>query len=131
MTPERQRIVIAEACGWTQCQPRASVTDTPWISGINPEPAKIVAVVERDGTHRAARESDYGFETLPDYPNDLNAMHDAERVLLPLHWPAYLSYLSARTGDGTLHTEKRLCHAAAARRAEAFLRTLNLWENES
>lgn len=64
----------------------------------------------------------------PDYCNDLNAMHEAEKVLigdepenseiwsdfqtnLIIACPAYLSY-----------------HATARQRAEAFLRTLGKWE---
>jgi hypothetical protein len=63
-------------------------------------------------------------EFIPDYCNDLNAMHKAEETLTGLlldkyvdncmaeveYWPSHLLYLSAR------------------RRAEAFLQTIGKWE---
>lgn len=63
-----------------------------------------------------------------DYLNDLNAMHEAEKVLGEfgtLIWRQYQSYISK--GDIAV-----LCgvipHATASQRAEAFLRTLGLWK---
>ena len=60
---------------------------------------------------------------IPDYLNDLNAMHEAERTMGdPQLWDEYQSYLSdAMRNIGWIY------HATAAQRAEAFLRTLNLW----
>jgi hypothetical protein len=55
MTPEAQRIAIAEACGW---KPLFISCD---LNG-NPFPGQDVP---------------------PDYLNDLNAMHEAENVLNP------------------------------------------------
>ena len=60
----------------------------------------------------------------PDYLNDLNAMHEAEKVLTNEHWETYAGHLAE------LHqplASFRFLHATAAQRAEAFLRTLNLW----
>ena len=63
---------------------------------------------------------------IPDYLNDLNAMHEAEQTMGdPQLWVEYQSYLS----DVMAHVGW-LYHAAAAQRAEAFLRTLNLWKSE-
>jgi predicted Zn-dependent protease len=67
---------------------------------------------------------------LPDYLNDLNAMHEAERMLLAKCgndpqddlWIYYLA---------NLLMSAPLClreHATAAQRAEAFLRTIGKWE---
>jgi hypothetical protein len=60
----------------------------------------------------------------PDYLNDLNAMHEAERTMGdPQLWDEYQSYLSdAMRNIGWIY------HATAAQRAEAFLKTLNLWK---
>jgi hypothetical protein len=62
---------------------------------------------------------------IPDYLNDLNAMHEAENILSSEKWQRrdYIDYLSE--DDQWLHV-----HSTAAQRAEAFLRTLNLWEND-
>lgn len=59
----------------------------------------------------------------PDYCNDLNAMHEAENSMKI---------------DDLKHYQIMLCdwleadwgRASASTRAEAFLRTLNLWEDE-
>lgn len=100
MTPEEQRIAIAEACGLERCHPYNQFDDfTPrwyWKGGY------------------------YNLEELPDYLNDLNAMHEARLFL-------------TRCEDRSKY-ENRLrdicgsycdaIHATAAQRAEAFLKTI-------
>ena len=124
MTPEKQRIAIAEACGWK------------WY------------VAERVG-ERFLRPPDYQppFHTIrlangsepqsdedlhcPDYLNDLNAMHEAEKTLKFEQIVFYANELLSLTK--TYAPEEHLyalCHATAAQRAEAFLKTLGLWEDE-
>jgi O-succinylbenzoate synthase len=64
---------------------------------------------------------------IPDYLNDLNAMHEAEEVL-QRHmekWWNYVSKLAVANSTLGLGGE---AHATAAQRAEAFLKTLGLWE---
>jgi hypothetical protein len=96
MTPEQQRIAIAEACGWTEMRMGASD-----LIGTSP-----------DG--RISWQ-------LPDYLNDLNAMHEAEKVLTKEQRWEYIGNL------GTEEAFTWTClHATAAQRAEAFLKTLNL-----
>ena len=62
---------------------------------------------------------------LPDYINDLNAMHEAEKVLMDYcdGWEDYCHKIKRHfvTSDGAIR-------ATAAQRAEAFLKTLNLWK---
>ncbi len=91
MKPEQQRIAIAEACGMIR------YSDTHWLTS----------------------EDDGEVIPLPDYLNDLNAMHDAEKVLNLDQWHYYKQWLGefSRTQNGV--------HATAAQKAEAFLRTLN------
>ena len=82
--------------------------------------------------------------TIPDYLKDLNAMHEVEKVLTEsqqsefadrlntLHSVADLTYPEPNTRGfrKDLFSEAfHLIHATAAQRAEAFLRTLNLWES--
>lgn len=94
MNPEQQRIAIAKACG----------------------------IHLHDGDHAP---SNYIFPSdLPDYLNDLNAMHEAEKTLDDNQWEFYwYKMANITTGRPT-----RVCHATAAQRAEAFLKTLNLWK---
>ena len=68
-----------------------------------------------------------------DYLNDLNAMHEAEKVLTPYTRPEYLCQLfdAATRGRSGLYPvdENYLSHhATASQRAEAFLRTIGKWE---
>jgi hypothetical protein len=104
MTPEQQRIKIAEACGW-------EILNTPTLYG--------------DFACYAKDPSGQEFPGIPDYLTDLNAMHEAEKVLLAdvRHlepYKKYLAYLTCAAGEPVYH-------ATAAQRAEAFLRALNLW----
>jgi len=100
MTKEQQRIAIAEACGWTpvqcrKCKPSVCTCDTD-----KPNP-----------------------NTPPDYLNDLNAMHEAEKVL---------DYNQRRDMEDSVSFQFAVYpfHATATQRAEAFLRTIEKWEEE-
>ena len=117
MNKEAQRIAIAEACGWTgiRMSRRWEFSDDPccaadW-SGLCPNTE--------------------GWEHLPDYLNDLNAMHESEKVLRnerntgyfqPGGFGHYRGLLMSTLG----HADSCI-HATAGQRAEAFLRTLNKW----
>jgi hypothetical protein len=128
MSPEAQRIAIAEACGWSMCRPRASEFSTPWISGLNPNPDEIVEVIPCDGSPaRKPNESDYGWETIPNYLTDLNAMHEAEKAVLMKDVRLYIDY--ARQLEKICGGIMDSVFATAAQRAEAFLRTLGKWED--
>ena len=103
MNPEQQRVAIAEACG------RVQRPDGSWFP-IG---------------------KDYGSAGIPDYLNDLNAMHEAEKVLGAC-WPTYCEHLLeiVEPEPRTLEICHRwnLLHATASQRAEAFLRTIGKWE---
>ena len=60
----------------------------------------------------------------PDYLNDLNAMHEAEKTLddSSLGLVSYHNILAS-----ICKTHRDCVRATAAQRAEAFLRTLSLW----
>ncbi len=114
MTPEQKRIKIAEACGWKNIRelddlyPDGSVACGVWWQGENPN--------GQDG------------DLIPDYFNDLNAMHEAEKVLTDGQSATYQRALETSrrfTGAAEFYT----FHATATQRAEAFGRTLGLWED--
>jgi len=105
MNNEKQRIAIAEACGWKE------IAD--WgAGGIN-------------GKHP----TEPWVEVIPDYLADLNAMHEAEKVLhgqLNLWW----NYMDALENSSVEVNPLGLgshIHATAEQRAEAFLRTIGKW----
>lgn len=117
MSPEAQRIAIAEACGWKQ-----------HADGV--------------GFYQGEFHAFKASHKLPDYLNDLNAMHEAEKVIPQLDRCLYHGNLIKSTGpDGIVdlvddYGERStsestsfyaLIHATASQRAEAFLRTLGKW----
>jgi hypothetical protein len=114
MKPEAQRIAIAEARGW---KPNGA------------------GYWHKDGDVRGLYFEDleeFGHtDPLPDYLNDLNAMHEAEKLLSPKEFECYRWTLWGQCKQ-PLVTERHRAylHATAAQRAEAFLKTLNLWTDE-
>ena len=114
MKPEQQRIAIAIASGWrfdkSRERQKAGYLVLPG-DGLN-------VTVWRDGTFGSERH-------LPDYLNDLNAMHAAEARLSDEQWEAYLFELNELIGHN--HRVQFAVSATAGQRAEAFLRTLGLW----
>jgi len=97
MTPEQQRIAIAVAC-------RGVFVDDSWHY-----PNGVKAIIT------------------PDYLNDLNAMHDAEKILSPTSEIEWHNQLQNVCGCSW----RVMIRATAAQRAEAFLRTLGRWEEEA
>ena len=130
MTPEKQRIAIAEACGY-------KIIDSPTAEGFvrlqKPDGNPVCSVGEesRDNIWPAA----ITWNWIPDYLNDLNAVHEAEKTLDDgVLWRGYLNQLwevvcPERNQMNGLDaaTGLLLVHATAAQRAEAFLKTLSLW----
>ena len=104
MTPEQQQLAIAEACG------RVQRADGFWF------PA---------GKY-------YGSAGIPDYLNDLNAMHEAEKVLTVAQRITYANQigvvLSGGSGGRAIPNWWFIHEATASQRAEAFLRTIGKWE---
>lgn len=68
----------------------------------------------------------------PDYCNDLNAMHEAEKLFQFDGKERYWNHLYHHC-DGTVFSrvedDYKMLHATAAQRAEAFLKTIELWEH--
>jgi len=70
-------------------------------------------------------------ERLFDPLEDLNACHEMEKALTESQQIRYRQLLACNS-DGRravfATAEAAMCHATAAQRKDAFLRTLNLWE---
>ena len=103
MNPEQQRIAIAKACG------RVQRPDGLWFP-IG---------------------KDYGSAGIPNYLTDLNAMHEAEKVLDPKgkdcgyeYWLRTVCHIPERESA----KGRYFYRATASQRAEAFLRTIGKWE---
>ena len=112
MTPEAQRIAIAEAC--------------PTLFVHVPSPYGPGGLHWREGKDDNGKTVSPGSHVDP--LNDLNAMHEAVSYALSKavyeDRVRYVEALQSVTGG-----EFFLCYeATAAQRAEAFLRSLNLWK---
>ena len=101
MNKQKQQIAIAEACGYKWPALREKKDSIGW---------------ELNGQY---------IPRLPDYLNDLNAMHEAEKAMSVDDRNRYIDTLGT-----TYHNSWEFCTATAAQRAEAFLRTIGKWEDE-
>ena len=102
LTPEQKRIAIAEACGWKQIQKLG--LDNELYGWIEQGP----------------------LDPIPDYLNDLNAMHEAQKRLMLIEGAWHRFALILRDICTPEHGAKELCwpfavEATAAQRADAFL----------
>jgi len=109
MTPEAQRAAIAEACGWRFVGQDVSLK----------EEAIMCWVAPGDEPHQQKK--------IPDYLNDLNAMHEVEKTLTGEQEAIYRQMLCA-VMDEPEWSPWRVVSAPADMRAKAFLRTLGLWK---
>jgi hypothetical protein len=117
VTPQAQIIAIAEACGW---KPDDDGDGTGWKGSWIRQ-----RLIGKKPTFRDGKVVSYLIEQIvPDYLNDLNAMHEAEKVLFPKHEAKWAMLMSEVCG----HSWRIIYTATAAQRAEAFLITLNLWK---
>lgn len=99
MNKEDQRIAIAEACG--------------------------IDIREHTVADFLTGKSNIRSYELPDYLDDLNAMHEAEKTLrnqFTLQEEEYWRRLQ--------HVEPHPIYATAAQRAEAFLKTIGKWADK-
>lgn len=124
MTHEEQRIALAEWEGWKdiyRCGASLSRTKNGEAHG------KRFAGTMDPPSINYGRE----YQEIPDYLNDLNAVHGLEKKLTDEQTSIYSSYLlqnkSDRPGRGAIYWG--IAHATAAQRCEALLKTLNLWKS--
>jgi hypothetical protein len=112
MTNEQINIAIAEACGWKL------VKDDPNHEPYMKDPIGYKIAIN-SLQHR-----------LPNYCNNLNAIHDAVMTLPEKKRILYGMYLASTCGHMTKKTVGlwHISTATARHHAEAFLKTLGKWE---
>jgi len=71
----------------------------------------------------------FGNEPIPSFLTDLNAMHEAEKVLTNTQWMFYKQNLRD-IAPNNFDMDRGMIRATAAQRAEAFLRTIGLWQEQ-
>lgn len=108
MTDQEINVTIAEACGWKKVYtgPLADgQVDDRYIYG---------------GCYMSVKD-------MPNYCADLNAMHEAEKVMTDEQWLKYVRTLTDWCDTDPRPNWWRMRHAASAtarQRAEAFIRTV-------
>jgi hypothetical protein len=118
MNKNKQRIAIAEACGYKDLETR-------WSNYHQWECP--------DGRIRFGTLNDK-YACLPDYLNDLDSMHEAVSIFdydQADEFDDHLCDICRRSNDladNPTPWRFAVTNATAAQRAEAFLRTLHLWE---
>ena len=114
MTNEEKRIAIAEICGW-QIIGRPDQYDPP--KGF---PSGVLMTAKN-------------VQDVPDYLNDLNAMHDAENEVFKRNmqgtWLAAMVEIAS--GETGIHWSDyadcpEMAHTTAAQRGDAFLMTFGI-----
>lgn len=89
---------------------------------MNPEQQRV-AIAEACGWKTGYRDPE-AWHPLPDFLHDLNAMHEAEKVLeggMRSKYDAELTLICSRDYNF-------IWESTASQRAEAFLRTIGKWE---
>lgn len=154
MSPEQQRILIAEACGWKfhDGEPPIRLERGQVTGGKKWIPPSGSWLSPWHQTREAA--TDFACNVmnprLPDYLADLNAVHEALKTLTKEHWMFYPKTLlqilwrydtvGHPTGvhidlsdhgwwKVTTREMEMLSLANAAQISEALLRTRNLWKD--
>lgn len=115
MTPEQQRIAIAEACGWYDFGTTA------------PERGSLEFRIIGRNQERMDR------RIIPDYLNDLNAMHEAEKCIPAdrlTKYKLHLQYVTSGAWNSAGQAYEQH-NAEAWHKAEAFLRTIGKWKEEA
>ena len=113
LTQEQKRIKLAEAAGW-KCASHVAEFDKPFA----------LMCWYRPGN------AEWQTEEPPDYFNDLNAVHELEKLLTDAQWPEYREELRTIALGGIRLISQRCkadIHATADQRAEALGLTLSLW----
>jgi hypothetical protein len=108
MTDEQINAAIARECGWKS---KEETNGSPWLWWRIGKDGRMESTINASN-----------------YCTDLNAMHEAEKLLAPKNWDRFSEkwwdyYHQLVDGDVC-----KTIHATARQRAEAFLRTLGKWE---
>jgi hypothetical protein len=98
---------------------------------------QIIAIAEADGWRRRGRDiwdnAPFSPQKLlepPDYLNDLNAMHKAEKRIFTTPTERTQYYWQLLNVIGRYTSPDEAISATAAQRAEAFLRTIGKWTGQ-
>lgn len=119
MKPHDQLIAIAQACGYE------FTLDHLQLIILHPDKNTYNYLLRNGRTDEALLID--GAALLPQYLTDLNAMHEAETQLTLKQWILWEDVVYEMLGRPVTRLAIVIAQLTATQRAEAFLRTLNLW----
>jgi hypothetical protein len=107
MTQKEQRIALAEWDGWMHTSQEVWKTGGPhhMLGAMGQQSLKWV---------------DY----IPDYPNDLNAVHELEKKLTPEQRQEYVKLLHPKYKISALLDDFEVAHSSSTKRCEKLCRVL-------
>lgn len=114
MTPDKQRVAIAEYCGLLK--PPVCKPSIEQLEAILDSKSPMSVEILPNGEIRA----------IPDYLNDLNAIQQAWQCLGWEEKNEYIEHLKEIVEEA----DCEVYFATAEQRCEAFLKTINLWSEE-
>lgn len=130
MNEQAQRIAIAEACGWSAAN--RGLNEWACVTPDGEERSRNIDQERGLVFYYYSKEHALAHGT-PDYLHDLNAMHEAEKVMADKF--GYMVWFQEMGGaapfcyfGGNEHVW-RIANATASQRAEAFLRTIGKWKD--
>ena len=120
MTEHEINMAIAKVKGWSDFEivHQVASTHSPhgWLYGLPPN----------------TQDNERILTTVPYYTRDLNAMHEAEKILMTGQMVECVEHLidivQNSREDKFKHRELNIFIATASQRCEAFLKTLGLWK---
>lgn len=130
MSPEKQRIAIAEACGWKHVQGEEPTYGGKFMQSVWISPSR-----KRHGTNWRKKDA----LGLPDYLSDLNAIHEAKLECLnspnlqdsfACSLAAIMDGRSIDYGTCQIHCSTAILFATAAQQSKALLRAIGKWEGK-
>ena len=124
LTPEEQRIKVAELCGWKYIEYRNDLH--PFCAKGNEEGLYGLPQHDSPGSNGV-----FGDQLVPDFLNDLNAMAEAEAIMSSEQYQWFVRHLYGVVIGTRIKTDllitpvvALLVKATAAQRAEAFVITM-------
>ena len=117
MKPEAQNVAIAEARGYSAAPNEGSIGG---FIGRHPNGQHDYYTIGHNWADAIRR-------ICPDYLNDFNAMHEAEKTLTDDQLIDYAEWLGVCFDENPSKACVVLLRATVAQRAEAFLRTIGKW----
>lgn len=128
MTEQEQQIAIAKALGATEIEFSQFGGTAFW-------PPTAKGMLERVGLRWCYSDERPGliYGALPRFPNDLNAMHEVEKLLRRSvrergEFGRVLTEICANDHSEGREYGRETWNATAVQRAEAFLRTIGKWK---